>query len=285
MSNLLEFRQPSWTFRRFAGSVLDVASRIDRIYGSIHSVALSCLAASCAVRGLLLDRASPSEHLPVTLVLRRRCRWDPRVLSPLDRRVFEDPQFYRVLALRVQFEECVSVEAAQEHLVGFKAVVREVAAQRELWCFRDATATPRDQARLATRAQATWAAGRLDEVCRLRGVWPALCRHFDSRGGLRDERRMVEWVFELVESEATAEMVRLASAATPEWQKAQARERVRQRAARWCVRRRRVTLQGLISEEGEPLVDRETQGREISRHWGRVFAAGVGEAGDADERE
>lgn len=206
-------------------------------------------------------------------------------MPPLDRRVFEDPLIYEVLRRWVSFERCVDIADAQKQLVAFKLIVREVAQQRDLWSFRSGTATARDEARLAIRAQAMWISGRTDEVARLRAVWPALAAHFDSRGNLREELALVRWIDGLVEAEAAEEMAHVAAAPTPEYQKAQARERVRQRAARWRVKRRRVTMQGLVSVDGSPLVDPESQGQEISRHWGEVFAEGAETSATTAERE
>lgn len=55
----------------------------------------------------------------------------------------------------------------------------------------------------------------------------------------------------LIELEASDEIARVGAAATSEWQKGQAWERMRQQPARWRVRKRRVTLQGLVGDAGE----------------------------------
>lgn len=266
LEHLLEFQQPSWTLRRFAGRVLDVASRIDRIYASLPSVALSFLSGSCAVNGQLFDRDSAIDHLPVMLLLRRRRRRrDARVLPPFDRRIFECERFYKVLASRIRIESCATVADAQAQLTAFKLVAREVSGQCDLRSFQEGVPTARDKARLAIRAQAMWIQGRRDEVRRLLGVWPALRTFLTDEGGLRAEDGLVDWIAGLTEAEVAEEIARVSAAATPEWQKGQARERVQQRAARWRVRKRRVALQGLVSAQGEALVDARAQGREISR--------------------
>lgn len=89
----------------------------------------------------------------------------------------------------------------------------------------------------------------------------------------------------LTEAEAAEELARVSVAATPEWLKGQARERVKQRAARRRVRKRRVALQGLVSAEGEALVDARAQGRDISQHRDGIFAAGGEASATQEERE
>lgn len=125
-------------------------------------------------------------------------------------------QFYKGLGFRVQVEECATIDWSQEQLAGFKQVAGEVIAQRDPWSFRGGAASAREEPRLAIRARAMWVVGRRDEVCRLRGVWPALCDHFDDRRVLRDEVALAVWIAGLVEFEAAAEMARVSEAPTPD---------------------------------------------------------------------
>lgn len=75
-----ELHQHEQTWRRLpreAGGAA-VFSLIDRIYSTIHPVALRDVAVSVGVVGTLADRSSPSDHRLVRAVFRKR-RSDPRL--------------------------------------------------------------------------------------------------------------------------------------------------------------------------------------------------------------
>lgn len=191
LSHLTELHQPCWTYRAFVEGRIAVASRLDRVYSSLPSAAFSLLAGPAAVRGDILRRDGPSDHLPVVVRLRRRVFRDPRLLPPVDRRVFEHPLYYEALRKRIAISDPSSASDAQEQLEALKEVARDVALYKDLWPFAAGVATARDKARLALRAQRLWYGGRLSEILRVAARWPDLSARLNPSRGIRDEASFV----------------------------------------------------------------------------------------------
>lgn len=117
LAHVLELHQRSWTHRRFRDGVLRGAPRIDRLYISqCPPRALYLLSATCDVGGDLLNRAYPSDHLALRAHILQARRHDPRIQTGMDRRIFEDEQFYRILRHRCQVSPCRDVVTAQAQL-------------------------------------------------------------------------------------------------------------------------------------------------------------------------
>lgn len=81
-----------------------------------------------------------------------------RILPSLGRRSFDDPLFYQALRPRIALEVPLTVDEAQDQLVGQKQGAREIAVDPELWAFAAGVARSRDRARLALHAQNMWLA-------------------------------------------------------------------------------------------------------------------------------
>lgn len=270
MADLLELHQPGWTHRRFRHGRLHGASRIDRLYLAMSSAAFSLFVATAAVVGEVFDKGYPSDHLPVVARVAPARRRDPRILPPIDRRIFEAPAFFATLASRCIVSLCVSVAEAQDQLAAIKSCVRGLAFDHQFLPFVTGAPTARDRARLAVRAWRAWMCRSGWEVERCRGVWLERATRFEG-GELRDQEEMRTWVSELSGAEAEEEEDRVRRGPEPEAQKAQASEKIRRRAAKWRLRSPRVQLRWMLGMDDMPLVDGPWIGTAAASFWGGVF--------------
>lgn len=262
-----ELFQLECTFRRLLRRDTSkcIFSRIDRIYTSLHPLALEGMWKVVGVVGGILDERHPSDHRAVTARLRRL---PPRRRRPrLQEHTPSHSRFSDFLAEEIDYmrhvtDHAVFLEGAAVAAYRAQTRIRRLPPQRAGITSRAMSETSIAAIRMARSGKTSTAFAmpadtpRLSEAC---------------VGNTIDVPRLLALHAELLHEVAAQDLRDIDRACEPKFHKNGRRQRVRRRLEPYRVVRKRLDLSGVYTEDGTLL---ETQGAvaaELLRQWQPVF--------------
>lgn len=276
MSDILqgyaEIVPSGYTRRQYRDGILDLVSRIDKMFSSLPTHLLLRHRASGGILRSIFDDSLPSDHAPISITLSDVVRQRAARLVP--RWVSAHPLFHRRLTEAYDAEDWAGVPPFVE-LAERTAIIRDVA-----WAVvREArepgpSHTPHWRRHWVSSARSAWEKGELSRVAECIARVPDAGPLFMTDAGalLQDiDEDAVAQMLNCANRDAVAEDLRrdLAKMVGDD-AKSSLRSRATRRLAQWAPARRRLVTQIVLRLDGNIAADSEEAHELMRAHWSPI---------------